>query len=94
MSRAVRCRRGVRWMIPVLIVASGVFTAKTVGAANGSVSYTYDALGRITIASYDSGVCVTYTYDANGNRLSQTVNVGSGALTWGAGAWGGCMKWS
>ncbi|HEY1722250.1 MAG TPA: RHS repeat domain-containing protein [Magnetospirillaceae bacterium] len=51
-------------------------------AGNGSVTYTYDALGRIISATYDTGVIITYTYDANGNRLSQVVNVNSGTLTW------------
>jgi YD repeat-containing protein len=51
-------------------------------AANGSVVYTYDSLGRITSASYDTGVIVIYTYDANGNRLSQVVNVNSASLIW------------
>jgi YD repeat-containing protein len=67
-------------------------------AANGSVTYTYDALGRIASASYDTGVFIFYTYDANGNRLSQVVNVNSGALTWTATAtpctsncWGGAL---
>jgi len=67
-------------------------------AANGSVTYTYDALGRIASASYDTGVLIYYTYDANGNRLSQVVNVNSGALTWTATAtpctsncWGGAL---
>jgi hypothetical protein len=32
-----------------------------VHAANGSVAYTYDALGRVTTASYDTGVCIIYT---------------------------------
>ena len=51
-------------------------------AATGSVVYTYDALGRITTASYDTGAIIIYTYDANGNRLSQVINVNSGTLTW------------
>lgn len=58
-------------------------------AANGSVFYTYDALGRLSTASYDTGVCVIYAYDANGNRLSQTIRVGSGS---GTGVWG-CFIW-
>ena len=63
-------------------------------AANGSVAYTYDALGRVTTSSYDTGVCVIYTYDANGNRLSQTVDVNTGnAPTWGTGIWG-CFQWT
>lgn len=70
-----------------------VLHAGPVHAANGSVGYTYDALGRVTTATYDSGVCVIYTYDANGNRLSQTVNVNTGnTSTWGTGVWG-CFQW-
>ena len=37
----------------------------------GSISYTYDALGRVKTATYSNGVVVTYTYDAAGNRVSQ-----------------------
>ena len=51
-------------------------------AANGSVTYTYDALGRVTTASYDTGVIVIYTYDANGNRTQQTINVNTATLCW------------
>jgi YD repeat-containing protein len=58
-------------------------------AANGSVAYTYDALGRVTTASYDTGVCIIYTYDANGNRLSETVLVSSSGSS---GVWG-CFNW-
>lgn len=72
---------------------SGVATA-----GNGSVVYTYDSLGRVSSISYDTGVIVLYTYDANGNRLTQVVNVntknlclGTSAhgnpITWGAGFW-------
>ncbi len=75
----------------------GLSTAQA--AANGSVIYTYDALGRVTTASYDTGVIVIYTYDANGNRTSQTINVNTATLTWTATAmpctancWG-AAKW-
>lgn len=51
-------------------------------AANGSVVYTYDALGRVTSASYDTGVIVIYAYDANGNRTQQVINVNTATLTW------------
>lgn len=59
-------------------------------AANGSVAYTYDALGRVTTASYDTGVCIVYKYDANGNRLSETINVTAAGAT---GVWG-CFNWN
>ena len=41
--------------------------------ANGStISYAYDAVNRLTQVSYPgSGGTVTYTYDPNGNRLTQ-----------------------
>lgn len=63
-----------------------------VEAANGSVTYTYDALGRVASASYDTGVIIIYAYDANGNRTSQTINANStngvwGSFTWGAALW-------
>ena|ERR1700720_623186 len=51
-------------------------------AANGSVAYTYDALGRVSTASYDTGVIVLYTYDANGNRTQQVIDVNTTGLTW------------
>lgn len=64
-------------------------------AANGSVVYTYDALGRVSTASYDTGVCLAYTYDAAGNRTAQTIRVSSsgstgmwGCFTWGQALWG------
>ncbi|MGE0254353.1 MAG: RHS repeat domain-containing protein [Alphaproteobacteria bacterium] len=60
-----------------------------VWAANGSVAYTYDALGRLTTVNYDTNVCLKYTYDANGNRLSQTVSVGTNTdAVWGCFRWG------
>jgi YD repeat-containing protein len=51
-------------------------------AANGSVTYTYDTLGRVATATYDTGVIVIYSYDANGNRTQQVINVNTGNLTW------------
>lgn len=37
--------------------------------------------------------CVTYTYDKNGNRISQvTANVGSAGANWGTGKFG-CFVW-
>jgi RHS repeat-associated protein len=38
----------------------------------GTESYTLDALSRITAVTYPNGDTSSYTYDANGNRLSWT----------------------
>jgi len=86
-----RDNRDLRRWIGCLIVAAllNVSAINAASAANGSVVYTYDALGRLTVASYDTGVCILYTYDAVGNRLSQTIGVGtSGVTTWGCFLWG------
>lgn len=40
-------------------------------ALAGSVTYTYDALGRLKTATYSNGAVITYSYDAAGNRTSQ-----------------------
>src|SRR5260370_28994808 len=71
-----------------LLSIVGAFTLAH--AANGSVAYTYDALGRVTTASYDTGVCILYTYDPNGNRLSEKINVAAAGAT---GVWG-CFNWN
>lgn len=75
----------------VALIAAALIAAPAT-AANGSVTYTYDALGRVTSASYDTGIIILYTYDANGNRLSQTINANStngvwNSFTWGAALW-------
>ena len=40
------------------------------------ISYTYDALYRLTEADYSTGDVFTYTYDAVGNRLADGGSVG------------------
>jgi YD repeat-containing protein len=62
---------------------------------SASSIYTYDQLGRVTTAVYDNGLCVAYSYDANGNRTSQTNTLSGGPTspTWGSGTWG-CFGWT
>jgi hypothetical protein len=87
-------RRALAIITCVVFLILALLGASSVGpghAANGSVAYTYDALGRVTTASYDTGVCIIYTYDANGNRLSQTIKVSSGSGS--TGVWG-CFNWN
>lgn len=88
-------RRGVLFLAVVGGALLGIAAAEPAFSANGSVGYTYDALGRIMTASYDTGVCIAYTYDANGNRLSEKIlvtPVGStgvwGCFNWNSGKWG------
>jgi hypothetical protein len=86
-------QRRKRSRYPSLVIALaliGISAVTAALAATGSVAYTYDALGRVTTASYDTGVCVIYTYDPNGNRLSETVLVSAGGSP---GVWG-CFNWN
>lgn len=69
MSHTVQVLSGVgrRLLLgAVLILLSGALQA-------GSVTYTYDSLGRLTQATYSNGVVIVYVYDAAGNRTSYTV---------------------
>lgn len=84
-------QRNARYRIAAGALALAVaLTSSALQAANGSVVYTYDALGRLATASYDTGVCIAYTYDANGNRLSQRILVTTPTST---GVWG-CFNWN
>ena len=82
-----RHRVGVQCLALLLLAAPASDAAF---AANGSVAYSYDALGRIVTASYDTGVCIVYSYDPVGNRLSETINVAAAGST---GVWG-CFNWN
>ncbi|MET3909730.1 hypothetical protein ABID59_004087 [Bradyrhizobium sp. S3.3.6] len=77
-------------VVGVICLASTIWISTLIHAANGSVAYTYDALGRVSTASYDTGVCIAYTYDPNGNRLSESINVAAAGAT---GVWG-CFNWN
>jgi YD repeat-containing protein len=55
-------------------VAMMVFAAATPNHAYaGSATYKYDNLGRLTSITYGTGVVITYTYDAAGNRGLEVV---------------------
>jgi len=47
-----------------------------------TITYTYDPLGRLTAANYDSGVYYNYTYDAVGNRLTESTAAGVDTYTY------------
>jgi YD repeat-containing protein len=90
-SKRLLSRCGYSMMIGI----AGLFMLGHAEAANGSVVYGYDALGRLISARYDTGVCIAYTYDANGNRTSEKILVVSsssigiwGCFNWDAATWG------
>jgi uncharacterized protein RhaS with RHS repeats len=69
-------------------IGGGVVTS----AAVANVTYTYDSLGRLASAAYDSGVTIYYSYDLGGNRLTQVVQANSTVGVWGSFNWG-AAKW-
>ena len=74
-----------------LLVPEGPIAAQT-----ATYSYTYDLLGRITTASNAAtGLCIAYSYDANGNRTPQVITTAGPTVTavWGSGVWA-CFAWS
>ena len=77
-------------MVLATVAVLGLLATNAALSANGGVVYTYDALGRLISASYDTGVCILYSYDANGNRLSEKILVTSSSST---GVWG-CFNWN
>jgi YD repeat-containing protein len=75
-----RRRHALRHVLLAFLACASLATPAFCG--NGSVTYTYDALGRVLSASYDTGVIINYSYDANGNRTQQVVNVNTGKMCW------------
>ena len=55
---------------------AGAITQKkeTINNATVTYDYTYDEMGRLTKVNKDNQEVESYTYDANGNRASATVN--------------------
>jgi YD repeat-containing protein len=87
-------RRSTAKAIAILLGFVGLMAmvaSAPASAANGSVSYAYDALGRVVSASYDTGVIIIYQYDANGNRTSQVVNVNNSVGVWNSFHWGAAL---
>ena len=59
-------------MLSRTVLAAGL-CAVALAASAGSVSYSYDALGRLASTVYGDGsstTTITYSYDAAGNRTS------------------------
>jgi hypothetical protein len=47
------------------------------GTVTTTITYTYDSLYRLTQADYSTGEYFIYSYDAVGNRLTQTICLGT-----------------
>lgn len=68
--------RSLNWMRrarSVLVIISLVAALVLQPAYANSVTYEHDTQGRVTKATYSDGTIVSYTYDANGNRVGATV---------------------
>ena len=61
-----------RAMFAIMVACATL--AATGTAFAGSVTYTYDTLGRLKTATYSNGVVIQYVYDAAGNRSTVTVS--------------------
>jgi hypothetical protein len=63
-------------IIGIIVPVAGIACASGVAIASQSVTYTYDALGRLTdtqiTSGPGSGVTQSYRYDAAGNRTLET----------------------
>lgn len=70
MKRQYRFARGK--IIPVAI-GIALIPAAAGAQAPAALAMTYDALGRVTQATYPGNVVVAFAYDAAGNRSSYTV---------------------
>jgi len=75
MNRVARLRSACVCVLQTLVVLLGAALASQARAQ--SVTYQYDASGRISTATYANGTVLTYTYDNSGNRLSTQVVPGA-----------------
>lgn len=78
----------------VTILALTVLGLLIPNGVDASAVYTYDQVGRLTTVVYDNGVCVSYSYDANGNRTAlATPATSPQTAVWGSANWG-CFNWT
>lgn len=60
----------IAWRLCALAAALGSSLLVTAAQAQTTtVSYAYDALGRLVQVTYSNGESITYEYDAAGNRI-------------------------
>jgi len=71
-------RQSISHRILLLIFLLSTTMLAVPALAGNTVTYTYDALGRLIKLTFDNGTTQTYTYDAAGNRLTDTATCSSG----------------
>lgn len=63
-----------KWCAKALFVSVSTMACFVSSAAiAGTISYSYDRLGRLSEVAYPGGAIVRFNYDANGNRTSYVV---------------------
>jgi hypothetical protein len=55
-------------MRSILTIAAALLALLAAPSAVAGVTYTYDTLGRLSVAAYDNGKEIDYHYDPAGNR--------------------------
>jgi len=58
--------------------------SETLGGTTNISTYSYDLVGRLSEVKQNGTTSATYTYDANGNRLSRTTSGGTTSYTYDA----------
>jgi YD repeat-containing protein len=77
MMRGHSRRDAARCAAAALVLA--VLAAASPPGARAADTFTYDAVGRLTLVSYGNGGLLAYTYDDNGNVLSIVTSLGTTA---------------
>jgi hypothetical protein len=77
-----------------LLAVALVIAAPATASAQSHLLFNLQASQAMLLLIQAGSVCVTYVYDANGNRTAQSVTtIGAGPTQWGAGTYG-CFVWS
>ena len=89
----MRAGFGIRaWLAAGLLVCS-LWAIPQPAQAKPGVGAIMLILQNAAAVMTSAGRCVVFTYDQNGNRLTQTVSVPSGATpVWGSASYG-CFAW-
>jgi YD repeat-containing protein len=76
-----------------LLAATLLISGSSAASAQPSLLIDLQASQALMLLIQAGGMCVSYAYDANGNRTAQTVvTIGPGAAQWGTGTYG-CFVW-